>query len=221
MIVLNSFHRPSARIAAFIAVTCVCFGGCRQSPQVPALRDAFDRVSGTMAAQGGAVVSFSLIPLSDDPRGTASFHVNIPPRRPKESSDVERRPTPGFEMTVTNLGSLPIKVVPVYPNAALVISSGPYAGQNICYFDNKDSNEDRVAPIASMVEVRPGQRISAFLAMNNLNARIRGSFVTCRLVLNPSFEYQPEQPWLHSSASLKAKTDVSCVYSGEIRLRVP
>lgn len=173
-----------------------------------------------MHARNGSVIEYSVTPQSDDPSGEIHEHLYMPPLPGGKWEDTERDrvPSPGYEISLKNLGPTPVQVDTGYPYAALIISDGTDAGESVTVY-RISGEPDWGVPLPESLD--QGAKTRFYMPMLNLNARIRGKLVTCRLVITPTLLARyPGRPWAYKGKP-PSIGDLSTAISSEFQIKVP
>jgi hypothetical protein len=184
-------------------------------------RATWPTVSGSMTANNGARISFQIRALQDDPSGARHPHYYFPPMSHKKDSD-KSGPSPGFLINIKNHGRSSIFVDRIFPYAAVLISAGKDEGKPVVDYG---MTGERDFPSADPGELKAGSRLEYYLPLVNLNSKIRGQVLRCRLALLPSkglTEY-PIVPWRWKKQPSWPgfKYGGSIAFSSEFSLRIP
>ena len=176
--------------------------------------------SGTMRATNGSLIKFTVLPVDDDPAGEVHSHAFVP-NAPGQPVTEEGSPTPGFMVTLANLGPKTIFVDTAYPYMEIAIASGPVIGRSTSHFNlefSSDSGSRMPEPL------NPGQSVTVYRQLENLGAEIRGKTLRCRLVLDVTgmVTSYPATPWLPSAEKASpSEYDGSKAISSEFLIVIP
>ena len=208
----DRFARRWIRLSSFLAMLIVAMCVSCHPPYVA--------TSGTMKAANGSLIKFKVLPVDDDPAGEAHDH-DFVPNAPGQPVTEVGKPTPGFMITLANLGPKTIFVDTAYPYMEIAISSGPLIGRSTSHFAlefSSDSGSRMPEPL------KPGQSVTVYRQLENLGATIRGKTLQCRLVLDVTgmVTSYPATPWLPSGEKASpSEYDGSKAISSEFPIVIP
>ena len=208
----DRFARRWIRLSSFLAMLIVAMCVSCHPPYVA--------TSGTMKAVNGSRIEFTVLPVDDDPAGEIHAH-HFMPHAPDKPVIEDGQPTPGYMVTLTNLGPKVIFVDTAYPYMELAVSSGPLIGRSTTHFDleyTTDSGSRMPEPL------KPGQSVTVYRQLENLGAEIRGKTLRCRLVLDVTgmVTSYPATPWLPSGEKASpSEYDGSKAISSEFPIVIP